>query len=168
MDINSIKAEIATLTEEAINSWFTEWSKNYLRNIDHSLNAAMQANMFRVLGFEPGYRNREWRVDHCNGRKSPVSEFLVKRARQQVDRFLEQLLPHIPEEPTPEVIAAAKKDYDEQFRRALRESIRNKAQQAAQNYAQRLAEELGFGELPLPDVVAIADAEERLDNEEQG
>lgn len=93
----------------------------------------------------------KWEVDHCNGRNSPITQYLTAEVGDQVREFVRGIAQEVLTEPVKAKIRAAveaelRKEYKYYYRRDyeqyVRERISTGLQAAAQECADRLISEI--------------------------
>lgn len=122
---NALKTDINRVTREA----YDELCNSFKRDI--------KGVILKQLGFDRNYDD-QWRIDHCNGRMSVVTEHLSHKVKEmfktEVDAIIEEIMPQIKKEARTAVYTELK----EAYQREARECARNLARTEAKEFVTEL------------------------------
>lgn len=109
-----------------------------MKELPEILAEALEGCLPKLVGMEKNSWNHNWKIDHCNGRESLISDLLTKKVRKDAEEWVKkQSWPEL----TPTMIKAIKKEYQVEVRRSISEKLRDAAHQKAQEYVDTLVEE---------------------------
>lgn len=122
---DAIRGLVETYTAE----WITEHSPEKIREfVWAKLDSCLEATMTSGMGFSRSFGR--WEVDHCNGRESAVSQYMRSQAADAVQGWLNKQTKKL-KLPTKQLQGALAREFDEQFKRALRDKVQQQATKAA-------------------------------------
>jgi hypothetical protein len=152
--------EIESIVEKEAVTWLRSngSAKQIAKNVHDQLTKRRDMVMLKVLGFEESYG--AWRVDHCNGRNSVVSQHISKCAKDATERWLEgQLCDDLPDLEA-ETVKEVTYDYIHCFRRYMRDEVTKLAQLHATEAAKKLVDRL------IDDAVCEDETKETTEDED--
>jgi hypothetical protein len=87
----------------------------------------------KLLGFESQYHRDELTIDHCNGRKSSLDDFIKNMvANQEFEQFFDALREKMGQmTPTKKEITAVQREYSRSYERRLMELARDRGKESA-------------------------------------
>lgn len=116
-----IKNDINRLTNEA----YAELKQNFKNTL--------KANVLKIAGFDDHW-GHGWEVDHCNGRQSMMTDYISRKVQQMITQEADKLLqPEIEALLKPAKKALAK-DFEDNFKREVRNQIREAAAKSAAGF----------------------------------
>lgn len=120
--------EIQKMIEDAVAKAISSLDPKALANkVETKVNGAWEKMVLKLLGFNNRWGG-EWEIDHCNGRHSAMSSLIQDKAKAASDEFLKRCGDALLKIPLDDkLLTALKKDYDEVFRRHLRELVAHRA-----------------------------------------
>lgn len=126
-------ADLHRAATDATNAWLADWTKAKLdKHIEKMLTNQVNSIIRKVCGFEKDGWNKQWRVDHCNGRMSMLSELISTHARDMFSQWIDENMQHVVAEPlSKQTIGHLEDDYRCELRQLLDREIQNRAQEDA-------------------------------------
>lgn len=116
-----IKNDINRLTNEA----YAELKQNFKNTL--------KANVLKIAGFDDHW-GHGWEVDHCNSRQSMMTDYISRKVQQMITQEADKLLqPEIEALLKPAKKALAK-DFEDNFKREVRNQIREAAAKSAAGF----------------------------------
>jgi hypothetical protein len=103
------------------------------QEIISQLNRDRHATIWKLLGLENRWGNG-WEVDHCNGRKSVITDMMADSVGTEVREWLNESIR--------EVIATNRPKMKAEFRKALEREIKEQAHRMVWQYANGAAEDM--------------------------
>jgi hypothetical protein len=137
-------AKAKRLTPKQIEAIIAEASEGWLERHDEAgirawvlctLDKARDQILHAGLGFERSWN--EWRIDHCNGRMSVISNHIEKTAMEAARQWLTEQCGALPEL-NKQQIAAIRSEYLTAYWDSLRANLRELAKQRAGKRAAEL------------------------------
>jgi hypothetical protein len=140
---------VLTDVEEIEVSMFQEIIDKARSDLKTSLERNLKSTVLNALGFEKDTwgSNHGWKVDHCNGRMSAVTNLISEEVKT---RLLEVEIGRdftLTEQENKELKASAERDFKEAYRRKMREFVWNKAEQLASKHVEEWISELAESKL---------------------
>jgi hypothetical protein len=119
---------------ELIKSSSIRVSKDFLKNLDRLIAQRLEASVRIILGFSSDSYNGTWKVDHCNGRMSTISELISSEARERAKEIAHRAItPEIVEETLKECLPSVISEFKEKFREAVRSLVKNGVERITSN-----------------------------------
>ena len=134
MTENQINIPIAELIRKKVEAATADYIRELPRNIHNGINQAVAD----LLGFEKNSW-KEWKIDHCNNRKSLVSDFIGEKAVAEAEKVVREII-------TPskirEILESRKEtilcDFEDRFIHRLRAAL----DEAAESMAKKMADDI--------------------------
>lgn len=117
---DKLVVEVSQAELDRIEKILTETTAKFIIELPELVRSRLEQSIAGMLGFEKNSWGGEWRVDHCNGRMSVISEMVGTKARQAVNEAMHEIDFKV----TPEIKKAIKEEFSEQFRREMRDKLR--------------------------------------------
>ena len=117
-----IKAKFVAAATEVANDAHGE---SVAMEIINDLNAQKRAVTLRLLGLDDKWG--KWEVDHCNGRESPITEYLVKESEGAIRKWVNEA---VQETLTTEFQAKVMRD----AKAAIKKEVMNQVDTALEGY----------------------------------
>lgn len=145
-----IKAKFVAAATEVANDAHGE---SVAQEIVKDLNAQKREVTLRLLGLDNRY-GREWEVDHCNGRESPITKYLAEESQETIRAWVNEAVQEVlTTELKSKIMTAAKGALKKEIERQVRDNTGSYrlGEQAKpiinalfQNAADEVREELGL------------------------
>lgn len=154
--------QLAKFVGDTTNQWLWSWTEEKMRKFIHRrLDNQVEKVIRKVLGFSEDWG--EWRVDHCNGRMSKLSDLISNRASTLFTQWIDENLDQVTaKKMTKKEQNALAKEYRDLFMRRCRDEIRHKAKRDADEFLTKFS---GFA-VDSPFNVAISELMDATDNME--
>lgn len=81
MESKKIKIEVSAAELEKIEGAVAGATATFLEGLPQLVRSRLEGAVAKILGFENSWGGSEWRVDHCNGRQSVMSEYISQQGR---------------------------------------------------------------------------------------
>lgn len=117
---DKLTVEVSQAELDRIEKILSETTVKFISELPELVRSRLEQSVAGMLGFEKNSWGGEWKVDHCNGRMSVISEMVGTKARNAVSAAMHEIDFKI----TPEIKKAIKEEFSEQFRREMRERLR--------------------------------------------
>lgn len=139
---DNINTEMVLLIDTAIDKWLAvNTPEEITKSVNSTLDTFKDEITLKLLGFDKSYGDRNWRLDHCNGRSgnSPAGEYL--RDTQSV--IVRQWLDNVPlPELSPSQLKSISRDFGDVYLRALKKSLTALVETKAKEDSQKLLDEI--------------------------
>lgn len=123
--------------EKLLDNDMAKLAKEAYEEIKKSFKSNLKKTVLKTLGFENDY-GEGWKVDHCNGRMSEVTNYLSQKVKSmfhsEVDPVIADMMPTLMKDVQKEI----KKEFKELFLRETRNEARRRAKIAAQGFLEQL------------------------------
>lgn len=115
----AIKAKFVTAATEVANDAHGE---SVAKEIVNDLNKQKRAVTLRLLGLDSRY-GREWEVDHCNGRESPITKYLAEESQETIRAWVNEAVQEVlTTELKSKIMTAAKGALKKEIERQVRDN----------------------------------------------
>lgn len=128
-----LTVEVSQADFDKIEKVMADATAKFIEELPTMIQQRLQGAVAKILGFENSWG--EWKVDHCNGRMSVMSEYIGNKARAAATAAVDK----IDFKSTAEIDKAIKQEYADYFKSELRERIREHAEQQVQMFLDRAA-----------------------------
>ena len=139
---DNMNTEMIQLIDTAIDNWLAVNTPDVLtKSINKKLDEHKDEITLKLLGFDKNYGDRNWKLDHCNGRSgnSPAGEYLRDTQSVIVRQWLDSV-------PLPELSTTQLKklssDFNEVYLRALKKSLTTLVETKAKEDSHKLLKEI--------------------------
>jgi hypothetical protein len=126
--------------EKMLNNDFNRLANEAYSDICKSLKNGLRKTAMNALGFESDY-GQGWRVDHCNGRISVVSEHISSNVKRLLIEEFDKLFAAERESILQEARPVVLKEFRTKFLEHCRYEIRSVATRAATTFLENLVQE---------------------------
>lgn len=123
MESKKMKIEVSKAEFDRIEEVIASTTANFIKELPQLIEKRLQGAVAKILGFENSWG--EWRIDHCNGRMSVMSEYIGQKAKEAAQAAVSKL----EFKPTKELQAAINKEFTDQFMDIIREQLRKRAEE---------------------------------------
>lgn len=139
---DNMNTEMIQLIDTAIDNWLAVNTPDVIeKSINKKLDEHKDEITLKLLGFDKNYGDRNWKLDHCNGRSgnSPAGEYLRDTQSVIVRQWLDKV-------PIPELTTTQLKklssDFNEVYLRALKKSLTTLVETKAKEDSHKLLKEI--------------------------
>jgi hypothetical protein len=110
--------------------------------VKRKLDAGATDVLMKLLGFEKGYNDSNYRLDHCNGRSgnSVVGEYLQSSCRMAVEKWAAANMAKLPDLDTKVIL-----ELHAEYQKYLRDAVKIKIKAHAEMKAEQIAKDLVAG-----------------------
>lgn len=139
---DNINTELVLLIDTAIDKWLAvNTPEEITKSVNSTLDTFKDEITLKLLGFDKSYGDRNWRLDHCNGRSgnSPAGEYLRDTQSVIVRQWLDKVpLPEL----SPNQLKSISLDFGDVYLRALKKSLTTLVETKAKEDSQKLLDEI--------------------------
>lgn len=139
---DNMNTEMIQLIDTAIDNWLAVNTPDVIeKSINKKLDEHKDEITLKLLGFDKNYGDRNWKLDHCNGRSgnSPAGEYLRDTQSVIVRQWLDKVpLPEL----TPTQLKKLSSDFNEVYLRALKKSLTTLVETKAKEDSHKLLKEI--------------------------
>ena len=139
---DNINTEMVQLIDTAIDKWLAvNTPEEITKSVNSTLDTFKDEITLKLLGFDKSYGDRNWRLDHCNGRSgnSPAGEYLRDTQSVIVRQWLDKVpLPEL----SPNQLKSISLDFGDVYLRALKKSLTALVETKAKEDSQKLLDEI--------------------------
>lgn len=119
----------------------------FIKGLPHLIKQRLEESVAKVLGFTNSWGDRDWNVDHTNGRTSVVSNYVAERAREVVHKvaksvITEKVIRKVMKECRDALLKDAKEQAMREYKQALYDKIHKLAEEKADEDAQKVFDEI--------------------------
>lgn len=127
---------LAEFVGKTTNQWLWSWTEESLQKFLYSkLDREAESILRRTLGFEKDTFTREWKIDHCNGRMSALSELITGLATTKFQQWVEANIDKVTAKPlTAKDIKNLRDSYREHFYTHVSRRVYDRAQEDAEQF----------------------------------
>lgn len=125
---DKLTVEVSQAELDRIEKILSESTSKFIEDLPSLVRTRLEQSIAGMLGFEKNSWGGEWKVDHCNGRMSVISEMVGQKARAAVATAMNEIDFKV----TPEIKKAIKEEFSEQFRREMRDKLREQVTRTIQ------------------------------------
>lgn len=155
------QAEIAMLSElNTLNA--DDFKLDIIQNIEKTRAQVV----WKILGMDN--RWGKWEIDHCNGRTSPLSEFLTEQIREPLQEWLAEAAREVFEEERATAKMKLKQAVKQEIKTRLSRANYEEVQRIVANFVHEIVEEVKLElttdilpEIPAEELRAAAELRER-------
>lgn len=127
--------ELTQADLDRIEAIMAETTGKFIEELPRTIQTRLEQAVAKMIGFEKDTWNHEWKVDHCNGRMSVISDLIGKKAKQAAVAAADQLNFVV----TPEIQKAMNEEYARCFNDALRDQLRQHVHRTVSNMLEKAA-----------------------------
>lgn len=143
--IAQLAAELNDKAEAALRAAVTELDTDkFVASVIGRLRQHQNNAIWKLLGLED--RWGKWEVDHCNGRSSPITQYLSSAVEPTVRDWVNQAVREVIETDgevmRTQVLGALRKEIEDRYKRELRNSAVNAINTAAAEHGKAIAAKL--------------------------
>ena len=139
---DNINTEMVQLIDTAIDKWLAvNTPEEITKSVNSRLDTFKDEITLKLLGFDKSYGDRNWSLDHCNGRSgnSPAGEYLRDTQSVIVRQWLDKVpLPEL----SPSQLKSISIDFGDMYLRALKKSLTALVETKAKEDSQKLLDEI--------------------------
>lgn len=128
--------------QEISTSMFQSVIDNARASLAKTLETNLKETVMRSMGFEKDSWGNGWKVDHCNGRMSVVSDLISKEVKERLLNVEFGKDFTLTDQEKKQMQDDMRKDFMESYRRKMREIIWSDAQKLAEKHASDYIKEL--------------------------
>lgn len=119
-DDKKIVVEVSQAELDRIEKVLHETTVKFIEELPSMVRTRLEQSIAGMLGFEKDTWGGTWKVDHCNGRMSVISEMVGRKAREAVGTAMNDINFTV----TPDIQKAVNAEFAEAFRNGIRERLR--------------------------------------------
>lgn len=117
----TMKIDVSQEVFDNIEKVMAEATAKFIAELPTLVHRRLEGAVAKVLGFDNGWG--EWKIDHCNGRMSTMSDFIGSKAREAAKAAVDS----IDFKTTKELQNAIYAEYVDVFKSQMRDKIRDHA-----------------------------------------
>jgi hypothetical protein len=131
-----LKIQIDEVDLARIEALLAQTTQKFIDELPHTIQLRLEQAVARLVGFEKDTWSHEWKVDHCNGRMSVISELIGTKAKAAARAAADQLTFQV----TPEIQQAIDTEYAARFKDEMRDQLRSHVHRTVSQALEKAAE----------------------------
>lgn len=139
---DNMNTELVLLIDTTIDKWLAVNTPEVIaKSVNSKLDKHKEEITLKLLGFDKSYGDRNWKLDHCNGRSgnSTAGEYLKATQSAIVKQWLENVpLPEL----SPTQLNRLSIEFNDVYLRALKKELFRVAEDKAKEDSQKLLDEI--------------------------
>ncbi len=137
----ALAADVRERAERAMTAELNKFDTDmFAKKIISDLNAQRDQVIWKILGLEN--RFGEWYVDHCNGRNSPITQYLTENIQPLIDAWMREALVEVLKDKEAGIRKFAVKAVQEEVKRTMSYAARDFARRAVDQHVSRIVQEV--------------------------
>lgn len=133
---DSVMDEYLEVINQAIEEWKIHNPPEKIRKrVLEKIEKSKDEIILKLLGFDASYGERNWKLDHCNGRsgESAAGKYLLAHASEQIKHWLETVTtPTLTEQELNSIKKSVNHEYKQHFKYSMVKAALKKAEEDAE------------------------------------